>query len=398
MAPSTTPGGSSIGDSVTGRQVVAEEVRPRSRRAPDQQGAPVGVPAGGQLPVEVEGQLLDLPGPRVPQRELAASASLVLDEHQRVLAARLESRRGQPEAGTVPQVGHRRAVRPNEPERGMPVVAVLGVLEADQRPVEADVGDAGVLLRGVDPFGRRRRAARATRAFGTSSAEPPDLGAVVVAAPDVGGAVPPEGQAGRVAGRQRGGCRLRRAGAVERLGLPHPELVAVGVGEPPDRAAVEGDVEHPRALRPAGELTRGSPGRPGVDLPGAGAVAAEHAGLRRVPGPVRQGDPRRPEPLLPHGQGRPVVGGHGDGGHGDMVPNPTDTRRVRTPRNGCAMVRFRRRDAARASRCAGRGCAGRPRPRRRRRGRRGRARPDRPASAERPRGRGRRACRRPHRC
>ena len=106
---------------------------------------------------------------------------LVFDEHPGRSLDRFEARGGQAEAWSVPQVRDQGAVGTHQPEGRMPVVAVLGVLEADQGAVEADVGDVRVLGGGVDAFRRVRL-----------RVESPDLGSVVVAATDVGGAVAPQ--------------------------------------------------------------------------------------------------------------------------------------------------------------------------------------------------------------
>ena len=172
----------------------------------------------------------------------------------------------------------------------MTVVAVLGVLEADERAVEADVGDVRVLGGGVDPLGGVRVRGRAARS--------------------------------RRRRRRCGRCRrCRPARAPARTGSPAASAGDAGCGEPEpsngstcqtpnsspsvsaNHQTVEPSSEMSAIQVPCGRRVscRGcSPRRPGVDLEGAGGVAAQDAGVRRVPGPVRQADPRCAEALLPH--------------------------------------------------------------------------------------------------
>ena len=93
--------------------------------------------------------------------------------------------------------------------------------------------------------------------------------------------------------------------------MPDAELVAVGVGEPPDRLAVGAERAHQRAVGPVGDLAvLAGLAVPGVLLDDAADVGGVEVAVRGVLRPLRQGDPRRAEPGLPAGGD---LGGEGGG-------------------------------------------------------------------------------------
>ena len=122
----------------------------------------------------------------------------------------------------------------------------------------------------------------------------------VVGRPADGDRAPAEVEPGRVAAAAAPETAGSADAAVERLADPHPELVAVGVVEPPDRGAVGARRAVACAVRPVGDLPVGVGGPvPGVDLPGAGGVRRVDAVIRGVPRPVGHRDARGREPAAP---------------------------------------------------------------------------------------------------
>ncbi len=193
----------------------------------------------------------------------------------------------------VVELGDRRPVRPHHAQRRMHRVAVLGVLQGDQRPVVRQVPDARRLAVPVDLDGR------------SPGAYDMDRRPVLIGRPaDHRRPVPPDREPRRVRGFEPGSRGLvRRPSApttVERLAHPHPELVAVGVVEPPDRLAVRRQYPVRRPVRPVGDLPL-LPGRPvpRVQLVRPRRVGDEQRTVRRVLRPVGQRHPGRPEALLP---------------------------------------------------------------------------------------------------
>src|SRR5690606_6769085 len=97
-----------------------------------------------------------------------------------------------------------------------------------------------------------------------------------------------------------GGDALGALLRVEGDAVPHPELVAVGVGEPPHPFAGRVDGADPGAVRPVGHLAlRPGVTVPRVDLPCSADVGSVDAAARRVPGPAGQAHPGGPEARLP---------------------------------------------------------------------------------------------------
>ncbi len=185
----------------------------------------------------------------------------------------------------VVEVGDHLAVDGQHAQRLVAGVAALAVLDHQQPLVAGQAGQVGVLLVPVEHLGAGR-------------ADDVDGAAVVVGAAGRGqGAA--ELEAGGVGGwhaRQRLGVRAALPG----LRPPDAELVAVGVVEPPDRAAVGGQGAVARAVGPVGHLPGGAGvAVPGVQLEGARDVRDVEAPGGRVLRPVREGHPRCAEPLLP---------------------------------------------------------------------------------------------------
>ena len=169
--------------------------------------------------------------------------------------------------------------------------------------------DAGVGVPVDHPRRRRRTAPATARCRRRSSGRSPPACGRPPARPD---------RPGRPRGRRR-----RPAPPGERLGPPDAELVAVGVGEPPDGLAVRAERGHQRAVGPVGHLAVlvGLP-VPRVLLDDAADVGGVEAAVRGVLRPVRQGDPRRAEPGLPAGGdlGGEAGGGGRLGGHPVILP------------------------------------------------------------------------------
>ena len=112
----------------------------------------------------------------------------------------------------------------------------------------------------------------------------------------------------RVARRHPGQRLLGRPCRSEGLPPPRPELVAVGVVEPPQLLAVGAEHTRRGAVRAAGglhPLTRRDVER--VQLVHPGLVADQHGAVGRVPGRVRQPDADGVEAGPPPGLGRRVV-------------------------------------------------------------------------------------------
>lgn len=229
----------------------------------------------------------------------------------------------------VVELGDRCPVLPHHAQRRMHRVAVLGVLQGDQRPVVRQVPDARRLAVPVDLGGR------------SPGPYEMDRRPVLIGRPaDHRRPVPPDREPRRVRGLEpRGRGLVRRPSApiaaVERLTHPHPELVAVGVVEPPDRLAVRRQYPVRRAVRPVGDLSL-LPGRPVpcVQLVRPRRVGDEQRTVRCVLRPVGQRHPGRPEALLPlrNGVGRQCRNGIGrrasDLSHAPILRRGPDTRPV----------------------------------------------------------------------
>ena len=161
----------------------------------------------------------------------------------------------------LPAPSHRSAtvdaVGAHDPQRHVPAVAVLAVVDARRADSSSDRSiDVGVL-------GVRVQHAR----LAAGHAQVDARAAVLGRAADHREAAGADGEPGRV-GRLQVGRRRRVGAAAERLALPHPELVAVGVGEPPDPLARRVDAAHPGAVGAVGDLAvRAGRAVPGVDLP-----------------------------------------------------------------------------------------------------------------------------------
>ncbi|CAM5610919.1 hypothetical protein SALBM311S_05971 [Streptomyces alboniger] len=310
-------------DPLPGRQVVAEELAAGLEAVRDQQAGAVRVPLGAHVTGQVQGEVGLLAGRHVPHQGLPAAPALVADQQPGVAVHRSEAEDLQAEflgaALGVVEVGDRCAVGAHDAQRRVHRVAVLGVLDGDQRAVVREVADARGLAVAVDLHGL------------LAEAGDMDRRAVLVggAAHDRGTAVPGEGQSRRVRRLQARRGEVVRP-ALEGLTAPDPELVAVLVVEPPHPPAVRGEHAVRRAVRPVGHLallTRRSV--PGVQLVGPRRVRHEQGAVRRVLRPVGQGHPGRPEALLPVRHVRHVLVPLGRGGplalsHDPILPAPTD--------------------------------------------------------------------------
>lgn len=285
----------------------------------DQQRVGVGVPGGADLAGQVQGQLglrvlLD-----VPDQQLLAAAALVQHEQPRVSGDRRELQRVQALPLAVPLLGDgREPVGGVDADGRVPGVTVLGVRDREQPFVAGQRGDTGVVLARVEPLGL---------AVGVHE----QLAAVVGRDADRGEAVP-DFEARRVAVVHVG---QRGFGGTtgEGLALPGPELVAVGVVEPPDRRAVgRGGGVH-RAVGAVGDLavlTRRAV--PRVDLPDAAGVRHVDVRVGCVERPVRHRHARRVEAGAPAGLGLGVgeeaVGNHCGRvlcGHPSILPGTART-------------------------------------------------------------------------
>ena len=191
----------------------------------------------------------------------------------------------------VVPLAHRDAVgHPQHADRRVARVAVLGVRDGQQRLVARQRADPGVLGVGVED-------ARVTPPVVTALAHRERR--PVVGRPADGHRAPAQVEPRRVAGLGARDGRLGRP-AVEGLADPHPELVAVGVVEPPDRGAVGARRAAACAVRPIGDPPMGVRGPvPGVDLPGSGGVRRVDAVVRGIPRPIGHRDARGREPAAP---------------------------------------------------------------------------------------------------
>ena len=291
----------------------------------DQQRVPVGVEVGDQLAGQVDREFGLGVGEHVPDQQLLAPAPLVLQQQPGVAGHRREGQRGQPLARAVGLVGDRGdgpvGGEPHHAHRRVARVAVLGVPDREQRLVLRQRPDVRVLRMRVHDLGP------------AAVARDPDPAAVVGRRPD-GDDRPADLQPGGVPVVNAGDRRLWRrvfGSAGERLRDPVPELVAVGVGEPPHRRAVRREGGRVRAAASVGDAAVGV-GRPvpHVDLGGAARVRRIDAALRRIPRPPRSRHPRggepRPPPSLPLVVGEEPVGdGRGRVGGVSHAPDPAVT-------------------------------------------------------------------------
>jgi hypothetical protein len=157
--------------------------------------------------------------------------------------------------------------------------------------------------------------------------------AAVVGGPADGGQRAADLQARRIGRPDLGnGDGVRATG--ERLGHPDAELIAVGVGEPPDGLAVGAERADQRAVGPIGRLTvLVGLAVPGVLLDHAAEVGGVEVPVRRVLRPVGQRHARSTEAGLPAGGD---LGGEGggvrDGGldcHAAILPGARERLRGR---------------------------------------------------------------------
>ncbi len=189
----------------------------------------------------------------------------------------------------VVQVGDRRAVRAQDAQRGVHRVAVLRVLDGDQRTVVREVADAGRLAVPVDQRGL------------VTGAGEVDRRTVLVrgAAHHRRSAVAGQGHPCRI-GRFEARYRRFVGAALEGLAAPDAELVAVLVVEPPDPLPVRGEHTVRRAVRPVRDLALLARRTvPGVQLIRPRRVRHEQGTVGCVLRPVGQGHAGRPEALLP---------------------------------------------------------------------------------------------------
>ena len=291
---------------------------------------------------QLQRQVRLLAGGHVPHQGLPAAPALVADEQARVAvdggeAEDLQAQLAGAALGVV-EVGDRGAVRAQDAQRRVHRVAVLGVLDGDERAVVGEVADAGRLAVAVDLHrvlaGAHEVDGRAVLVRGTAH----DRRTPVTA----------EGETGRIGGVQAPGGRFVRA-AREGLAAPHAELVAVLVVEPPDPRAVRGQHAVRRAVGPVRHLALlARRPVPGVQLVRPGRVRDEQGAVRRVLRPVGQGHPGRPKallpvrhPLLPSRLYRLLVlvpliprGGPVALSHGPILPAPADNSPTRSPACG----------------------------------------------------------------
>ena len=259
-------------------------------RVPDQQRRGVGCEVGGHLAGQVEVRSRSRCRRRRPRSAAPPGRG----------ARAASSSRGSPGSG-----GEAERVRP------LPGPSDFSRPCARRPPQHAHARVAGVAVLGVADREQRSRPRRA----------PPTPASSAVAVDDRGGpsarrprsAVPssvegptgdgrrptsrPGGVAGLDAGAARGGSGAPPAnGSVD----PAPELVAVGVGEPPDRRAVGGEGGGIGAAGPVGDLAVQVGGAvPDVDLGGAAGVGGVEAAVRGVAGPAGPRHPGRGEPGAP---------------------------------------------------------------------------------------------------
>ncbi len=295
------PGGGLHPHGLRGPRLVPPQLAAGLEAVLDEQRGAVRIPLGAHVTGQVDGERGLRARDRVPDHRLPAAPALVPHEEPGVTGHRREAQHGEPQllgaALGVVQLGHHGAVRAHHAEGGVHGVAVLGVLQGDERPVVRQVPDPGGLPVPVD-----------LDRFTAGRPYEMDGGSVLVGgAADHGGAVAPDGEARRIRGGEARGGGLVLS-AAERLAHPYTELVAIGVAEPPDCLAVRR--QHPVGgpVGPVGHLALPSARPvPGVQLVGPGRVGHEEGAVRRVLGPVGQGHPGRAEPLLPLRHGRDVL-------------------------------------------------------------------------------------------
>ena len=196
--------------------------------------------------------------------------------------------------------------RPEDPQGRVARVAVLGVGHDQQLVVPGECVD------------RRRVGVPVDHPGGPAGRREPQLAAVVgrAADRDQRAADLEPGGVGRFDLRDGDGVRAAREG----LRVPDAELVAVGVGEPPDGLAVRAERAHQRPVGAVGHLAAlVGLAVPGVLLDDAADVGGVEAAVRGVVRPLRQGHPRGAEACLPAGGD---LGGKNCGGGGGSAVTP----------------------------------------------------------------------------
>ena len=294
--------------------VVAEEFVATVVRVAEQQRRRVRPPIqGGHVPWERALEVRPRPRREVPNRR--PLAVLLVADHCEAMVP-VDRRPGRPEHAPRAIAAVRdRAARPgvDDPERGMQQVAVLRVLQREQRAVRRETGSiTGVVPVAGDPepLGAPRDLLRRTTIDRYEDRE----AAVAICDRD-GGDPRPERHPVVPSDRQAFEERLGAA-PFERLPQPPPGLITRVFLPEQDLIAVEARAALRHADGVVGDLpTLVRRDVPAVDLPYAGLVRCEDGPVGGAPGPMREVHLRSSEPTLPQ---RHV-------GHRDRLPGTGPT-------------------------------------------------------------------------
>jgi hypothetical protein len=282
-----------------------------------------------------ERQLGDATGPGLPDRRRPLAPPLVADREAIVAGDRRPGEGHQLRPGILELADDDTRPGVEDAKRGVDEVAVLAVLDRDERLVGVQSGELvaaashGVAAAEEDGFRAPEKPSR--RPVGLD----PVQGEAVAARDGGDGAPEARRQALVPADRQALGEGLRVA-ALERGDHPRPRLVAGRVAMPEDPLAVGADVpgNEPNGLvRDLAALT----GRavPAVELVDPALRGGVDEAIGRVAGPRREADDRGTEAALPE---RGVIGHEvglreGIAVSGDAAgPPPTIMREIREPR------------------------------------------------------------------